>query len=50
VEWKTKGTRIYQALAARSRESMEECEALSAVPANRSSVEWTGEFPLLGEV
>jgi phenylacetic acid degradation protein len=49
VEWKTKGTRIYQALAARSQESMEECEALSAVPANRRSVEWTGEFPLLGE-
>jgi phenylacetic acid degradation protein len=50
VGWKTHGTRTYQLLAERSRLSMHECEALSAVPADRRPVEWAGAFPLVSEL
>ena len=50
VAWKTKGTRAYQLLAERSRESMVACHALSAMPADRQAVEWAGAFRLFGEI
>jgi phenylacetic acid degradation protein len=50
MAWKTHGTRTYQLLAERSRLSMHECEALSAVPADRKLVEWAGAFPLVSEL
>ncbi len=50
VAWKTKGTRTYQLLAERSRESMVECEALSVMPADRQAVQWTGSFRFFGEI
>jgi phenylacetic acid degradation protein len=46
VEWKTKGTRTYQLLAQRSRETMHECAPLTAMEEDRRSIEWQGKFEL----
>jgi phenylacetic acid degradation protein len=46
VDWKTKGTRLYQLLARRSNETMRECAALTAVEAERRSIKWEGSFSL----
>lgn len=37
LDWKTKGTRLYQLLPGDLHASLEPCEALTAVPANRPS-------------
>lgn len=37
LEWKTKGTSLYQALPAELYESLEECEPLTELPADRPS-------------
>jgi phenylacetic acid degradation protein len=50
LAWKTRGTRAYQLLAERSHRSMEECEALPAVPGTSQSVEWAGAYPLMREL
>jgi phenylacetic acid degradation protein len=50
MAWKANGTRTYQLLAERSRLSMQECEALSAVPEDGRSVKWAGAFPLASEI
>jgi phenylacetic acid degradation protein len=39
IAWKTKGTGLYQALPAECKESLEPCEPLSEIPANRPSQE-----------
>ena len=39
IDWKTKGTRLYQALPADCRDSLIACEPLTEVPADRPSQE-----------
>jgi carbonic anhydrase/acetyltransferase-like protein (isoleucine patch superfamily) len=39
IEWKTKGTRLYQTLPEQCREGLEACEPLTEVEANRPSQE-----------
>ncbi len=39
IAWKTKGTRLYQALPADCREHMQACEPLTEVPADRPAQE-----------
>ena len=46
VDWKTRGTRLYQLLAQRCSETMQECAALTAVEPDRRSIDWQGSFPL----
>jgi phenylacetic acid degradation protein len=46
IEWKTRGTRIYQLLAQRSNETMRECTALATIEPDRPSIVWEGTFPL----
>lgn len=39
IDWKTKGTRLYQTLPAQCKDSLEACEPLTEVEANRPSQE-----------
>jgi len=39
IAWKTKGTRLYQALPKDCYDSLRECQPLSEMPANRPSQE-----------
>jgi hypothetical protein len=46
VRWKDDNTRLYQQLAARSRESLREVEALTEVEPQRRRIDIPGSFPL----